>query len=261
VSTVHVSLGEVAATLVLVALAIAASAWRRADLERDIGLAVVRSFLQLTAVGYVIKAIFDSDSLWVVVLLLAVMVAVGTLTARGRAKAVPGALGAIAVALSVAAAATLGLVLALGVFPASPRYLVPVGGMVIGNAMTAAAVALNRLADEVHGRAGLIEASLALGATARQASAGLVTKSLRSGLIPLIDQTKTTGLVTFPGVMVGSLLAGAEPLDAVRLQLVLLWTLLGAVALAALIAVGLGYRGFFTSAQQLREPPPDPPVG
>jgi putative ABC transport system permease protein len=261
VSTVHVSLGEVAATLVLVALAIAASVWRRADLERDIGLAVVRSFLQLTAVGYVIKAIFDSDSLWVVVLLLAVMVAVGTLTARGRAKAVPGALGAIAVALSVAAAVTLGLVLALGVFPASPRYLVPVGGMVIGNAMTAAAVALNRLADEVHGRAGLIEASLALGATARQASAGLVTKSLRSGLIPLIDQTKTTGLVTFPGVMVGSLLAGAEPLDAVRLQLVLLWTLLGAVALAALIAVALGYRGFFTFAQQLREPPPDPPVG
>lgn len=260
-STVHVSLGEVAATLVLVALAVAASFWRRADLERDIGLAVLRSFLQLTAVGYVIKAIFDSDSLWVVVLLLAVMVGVGTFTARGRAKAVPGALGAIAVALSVAAAATLGLVLALGVFPASPRYLVPVGGMVIGNAMTAAAVALNRLADEVHGRAGLIEASLALGATARQASAGLVTKSLRSGLIPLIDQTKTTGLVTFPGVMVGSLLAGAEPLDAVRLQLVLLWTLLGAVALAALIAVALGYRGFFTAAQQLREPPPDPPVG
>ncbi len=255
------SLGEVAATLVLVALAIAASVWRRADLERDIGLAVLRSFLQLTAVGYVIKAIFDSDSLWVVVLLLAVMVAVGTLTARGRAKAVPGALSAIAVALSVAAAVTLGLVLALGVFPATPRYLVPVGGMVIGNAMTAAAVALNRLADEVHGRAGLIEASLALGATARQASAGLVTKSLRSGLIPLIDQTKTTGLVTFPGVMVGSLLAGAEPLDAVRLQLVLLWTLLGAVALAALIAVALGYRGFFTPSQQLREPPPEPPVG
>lgn len=255
----HVSLGDVAATLVLVALAVAVSLWRRADLERDLGLAVLRSFLQLTAVGYVIKAIFDSDSLWVVTLLLAAMVAVGTFTARGRAKAVPGSLGPIAVALSVAAAATLGLVLALGVFPATPRYLVPVGGMVIGNAMTATAVALNRLADEVEGQAGLIEASLALGATARQASAGLVTRSLRSGMIPLIDQTKTTGVVTFPGVMVGSLLAGAAPLQAVRLQLVLLWTLLGAVALAALVAVSLGYRGFFTPAQQLRDL--EPPVG
>jgi putative ABC transport system permease protein len=195
----------------------------------------------------------------VVALLLAVMVGVGTFTARARARAVPGSLGTIAIALAVAAAATLGLVLALGVFPATPRYMVPVGGMVIGNAMTATAVALNRLADEVHGQGALIEATLALGATARQASAGLVTKSLRSGMIPLIDQTKTTGIVTFPGVMVGSLLAGAAPLQAVRLQLVLLWTLLGAVALAGLIAVSLGYRGFFTSAHQLRDL--EPPVG
>jgi UDP-glucose/iron transport system permease protein len=253
----HVSLGDVAATLVLVAVAAAVSLWRRADLEKDIGIAVLRSFVQLTAIGYVIKAIFDSDSIWVVVLLLAVMVGVGTLTARSRAKGVPGSLAPIVFALSVAAAATLGLVLALGVFPATPRYMVPVGGMVIGNAMTATAVALNRLADEVQGQAGLIEASLALGATARQASTGLVTKSLRSGMIPLIDQTKTTGIVAFPGVMVGSLLAGAEPLQAVRLQLVLLWILLGAVALAGLIAVSLGYRGFFTPAHQLRdlEPP------
>ena len=80
-----------------------------------------------------------------------------------------------------------------------------------------------------------------------------MARSLRSGMIPLIDQTKTTGIVFFPGTMVGMLLAGAEPVDAVRLQLVLLWVLLGAVALAALIAVSLGYRGFFTDAHQLRD--------
>ena len=254
-STVDISLGEVAASLVLVALAAAVSLWRRADLERDLGLAVLRSFLQLTAVGYVIQAIFDSDSLWLVVLLLAGMVAFGAVTAGNRARAVPGALRGIVPALSAAAAVTLGLVLALGVFPAEPRFLVPVGGMVIGNSMTSAAVALNRLADEVEARAGLIEATLALGATSRQAAAGLVTRSLRSGMIPLIDSTKTTGVVFFPGTMVGMLVAGAEPLDAVRLQLILLWVLLGAVALAALIAVALGYRGFFTRAHQLREPP------
>lgn len=144
--------------------------------------------------------------------------------------------------------------LGLGVFEAEPRYLVPVGGMVIGNSMTAAAVALNRLADEVSGQSRQIEAALALGATARQAVAGLVTRSLRSGLIPLVDSTKTTGVVFFPGTMVGMLVAGAEPLDAVRLQLILLWVLLGAVSLAALIATALGYRGFFTAAHQLREP-------
>ena len=252
-TTVSISLGEVVATLALVAIAAAVSFWRRADLEQDLGLAVLRSFLQLTAVGYVIQAIFDSDSLWLVAGLLAAMVAFGSITARGRARAVPGALGPIVLALGTAAAVTIGLVLALGVFDAEPRYLVPVGGMVIGNSMTSAAVALNRLADEVHSGTQQIEAMLALGATSRQASRGLVTRSLRSGMIPLIDSTKTTGVVFFPGTMVGMLIAGAAPIDAVRLQLILLWTLLGSVALAALIAVSLGYRGFFTPAHQLRE--------
>jgi putative ABC transport system permease protein len=253
--SIDVTLGEVAATLALVAVAAAVSLWRRADLERDLGLAVVRSFLQLTAVGYVIQAIFDSDEWWSITLLLVVMVAFGTYTARRRAREVPGATWPLALALSVAAATTLGLVIALGVFEAEARYLVPVGGMVIGNSMTAAAVSLNRLADEVRGSARRLEATLALGATSRQAATGLLTRSLRSGMIPLIDSTKTTGVVFFPGTMVGMLLAGADPLDAVRLQLVLLWALLGSVALAAVLATALGYRGFFTPAHQLREPP------
>ena len=254
-STVDISLVEVAASLALVALAVGVSLWRRAELERDLAVAVLRSFLQLTAIGYVIQAIFDSDSLWLVAALLVVMVLFGAFTARSRAKGVPGALGPLVVALGFAAAVTLGLVLALGVFEAKPRYLVPVGGMVIGNTMTAAAVALNRLADEVRTQAGLIEAMLALGASSRQAATGLVTRSLRSGLIPLIDSTKTTGIVFFPGTMVGMLVAGAEPIDAVRLQLILLWVLLGSVSLAAVVAVSFGYRSFFTHAHQLRELP------
>ena len=98
-----------------------------------------------------------------------------------------------------------------------------------------------------------IEATLALGATAREAAAPFVRRALRSGTITLIDSTKTTGLIFFPGTMVGMLLAGAEPTDAVRLQLILLYALLGSVATSALVATGLAYRNFFTPAQQLRE--------
>jgi putative ABC transport system permease protein len=254
-TSIHLSLWQVAGTLVLVAIAAVASLWRRAEFEGDIVVAVFRSFVQLTAVGYVIQAIFDSDSLLLVVALLSFMVFFGAWTARGRAKSVPGAFVPLLIALGTAAAVTLALVLILDVFDAKARYLVPVGGMVIGNAMTAAAVALNRLGDEVHDRAGLIEATLSLGATARQASAGLVSRSLRSGLIPLIDQTKTTGMVFFPGAMVGAILGGASPVNAVRLQLILLWTLMGAAALSALIATTLAQGRFFTAAHQLREPP------
>jgi UDP-glucose/iron transport system permease protein len=254
-SSIHVTLGEVAAALALVAIAaIASRAWH-ADLEEDIGIAVVRSLIQLTAIGYVITLIFDQDSALLVLALITVMVFFGAFTARQRAKQVPNAFWPLLIALAVAAAATLGLVIVLGIFPATPRYLVPVGGMVIGNAMTSAAVALNRLGEDVHDRSRQIEATLALGATSSQAVTPLVRRSLRSGMITLIDSTKTTGLIFFPGTMVGMLLAGANPTDAVRLQLILLYVLLGAVSIAALMAITLARRNFFTPAHQLREPP------
>ena len=253
--TIHVSVEQLLLSLGLVAVAVAISLVRRVDIERDIGVAVVRSFAQLTAVGYVIDAIFRSDSTAFAVALIAVMVVFGAFTARSRAKSVPGAFWPLLVALSLAAAATLVLVVVLGVFHSTPRYLVPVGGMVVGNAMTAAAVALNRLGDEVRASSGALEATLALGAPWPEAVRPIVRRSLRSGVIPLIDSTKTTGVIFFPGTMVGMLLAGAQPVDAVRLQLIRLYVLLGAVSIAAVAAVTRGARGFFTPAHQLRELP------
>jgi putative ABC transport system permease protein len=254
-SSIDVSLGEVAASLALVAVAAGVSRWRRAGLEEDIGVAVIRSLVQLTAIGYVITVIFDRDELTLVIALIAVMVVFGAIQARARAKAVPEAFVPLLISLAVAGSLTLGLVVALGIFEPTPRYLVPVGGMVIGNAMTAAAVALNRLGDDIRDSAHRIEATLALGATSTEAVSPIVRRSLRSGMITLIDSTKTTGLIFFPGTMVGMLLAGADPTDAVRLQLILLYVLLGATAIAALLAVTLARRNFFTAAHQLREPP------
>src|SRR6185503_3331051 len=176
-------MGEVAAALALVGVAVAVSFWQRTGLEEDIAVAVARSFVQLTAIGYVVKVVFEEDSLLLVVALISAMAVLGAFTARSRARRVPHAFWPLLVALGVAGAATLGLVVALGVFPAEPRYLVPVGGMVIGNAMTAAAVALNRLGDDVADSARAIEATLALGAPVAEAARPLVRRSLRSATI------------------------------------------------------------------------------
>lgn len=253
-----IGIEQVLAALALVAVAVGLSLWQRAELERDIALATVRSFVQLSAIGLVINLIFEHDDLVFVLALLTVMIGFGTYTARSRAKAVPGAALPVAFALSLAAITTLGLVVLLGVFEPKAQFMVPVGGMVIGNAMNAASVTLNRLADDVHDLRDKIEARLALGATARQAIAPFLIRSLRSGTIPLIDATKTAGLIFFPGTMVGMLIAGAEPIDAVRLQLILLYAILGSVALSSLTVGLIGYRGFFTAAQQLKEIKKDP---
>src|SRR2546421_788961 len=170
IAAIHLTLAQVTAALALVGLAAAVSIWQHADLERDIAVATIRSFIQLTAIGYVIKIIFDQNNLVFVFALIGAMVLFGALTARQRARKVPHAFWPLLIALALAGTSTLAVVVALGVFKAQARYLVPVGGMVIGNAMTAAAVALNRFGDDIAAGAAEIEATVALGATSSQAA-------------------------------------------------------------------------------------------
>jgi UDP-glucose/iron transport system permease protein len=254
VTTADITLLQTAAALILVAIAVALSLWQRLGAEREIVVAAVRAALQLTALGLVIDVIFETDSLAWTLALLAAMVVFGAFTARGRAKGVPNALPVLLVALSVSAVATVGITVAIGIVAATPRTLIPLGGMVIGNAMVGAATSLHRLAAEMRSSAAEIEARLSLGATAQEAAAPVVRQSLKTGMIGIVDKTKTAGLVFIPGTMVGMLLAGADPTDAVRLQLVLFYVLLGSVAISAVVATTLASRRFFTPSHQLREP-------
>ena len=244
---------QVLGALALVAVAILLSFWRGARLEDDIVLAVARSFVQLVAVGYVLKVIFDAGQVAWALPLLAGMVLFGAFTARGRATRVPDALPILVVALGASAAGTLGVAIVTGALDANARSLIPVGGMTIGNAMTASAIALDRLGAELSRATAEVEARLSLGATSREASAPVVRRSLVAGMINVIDSTKSAGLVFFPGTMVGMILTGAAPLDAVRLQLILFYLLVGGVAIAVVLAVSLASGRFFTSAHQLRE--------
>jgi putative ABC transport system permease protein len=247
------TVGSALLTLGLVAVAIALSLYERLDLEREIGVAVVRSFVQLAAIGYVINFIFGLESIGAVALLLAGMVLFAAWTSARRAGDVPRAFVVVALAVGVAAVATLGLLLALGVIPATARYLIPLGGMVIGNSMNAASLTLTRIRDDVREQRPKVEAALALGATSRQAVSPILKTALQRALIPLIDATKTTGIIFLPGAMVGMIIAGADPLEAVRLQIVVLYMLLGSVSIAAILVGTLSYRSFFTPSHQIRK--------
>jgi putative ABC transport system permease protein len=245
--------GQVAGSLSLVAVAIALSRWRGVRLETEIAWAVVRSFVQLLALGYVIKLIFDAGNVGWVVPVLVVMVVFGAVTARGRALGVPDALPLLLASIGVAVAATLGLALAVGAIHATSRTLIPVGGMVIGQAMVASGIALSRLEFEIGAAPNEIEARLSLGATWRQAVDPIVRRSLTAGMINTIDATKTAGIVAIPGTTVGMLLGGAAPLDAIRLQLILFYLLVGATAIVVVLVTTFAARGFFTHAHQLRD--------
>jgi putative ABC transport system permease protein len=239
-------------TLGLVAVAVVLSLYQRLDLEKDIGVAMVRSFVQLAAIGYIIDYVFGLENLGAVVLLLGGMVLFAGWTSARRARGVPRA---FFVAVGAAAVATLGLLLLLRIVPPTARYLIPLGGMVIGNSMNTASLTLTRIRDDVTEQRPKVEAALALGAARRQAVSPILRTALRRALIPLIDATKTTGIIFLPGAMVGMIIAGADPLEAVRLQIVVLYMLLGSVSIAAILVGLLSYRSFFTARHQLRPTP------
>jgi putative ABC transport system permease protein len=251
--------GSALLTLGLVAVAVALSLYQRLDLEKDIGVAVVRSFVQLAAIGYVIDYVFGLESLRAVALLLAGMVGFAGWTSARRARGVPRAFLVAAGAIGVAAVATLSVLLLLQIVPATARYLIPLGGMVIGNSMNTASLTLTRIRDDLSEQRLKVEAALALGATSRQAISPTISPILKTALqralIPLIDATKTTGIIFLPGAMVGMIIAGADPLEAVRLQIVVLYMLLGSVSIAAILVGLLSYRSFFTARHQLRLAP------
>ena len=161
----------------------------------------------------------------------------------------------IGVAVGAAALATLGLLLTLRIVPPTARSLIPLGGMVIGNSMNAASLTMTRIRDDVAEQRLKVEA--ALGATSRQAVSPILRTALQRALIPLIDATKTTGIIFLPGAMVGMIIAGADPLEAVRLQIVVLYMLLGSISIAAILVGTLSYRSFFTPRHQLRTAPPE----
>jgi putative ABC transport system permease protein len=245
---------QVAGSLALVAVAIGLARWEGIPLGHEIAWAVFRSFVQLIALGYVIKWIFEANDIAWVLPVLAVMIVFGAFTSRGRAPGVPHALPILLLAIGIGTAATIGLALAVGAIHATSRALIPIGGMVIGQGMVSSGLSLSRLQFELGESSAQIEARLSLGATWRQAVDPILRRSISAGMLPTIDSTKTAGLVAIPGTTVGMLLAGAAPLDAVRLQLILFYLLVGSTSIVAVLATTLAARGFFlTSAHQLRE--------
>lgn len=246
------SLPRVLAALALVALAAIISRWQALDLEKQILTASVRAFIQLIAIGYALNFIFAANSPLAILLILAVMISIAGYTAGKRGRGVPHAGRVAWAAISFGAALTLGLLVVLGIFHFTAQQIIPIAGMVIGNSMNVCSLVMGRVRDEVNGRSAQIEAALALGATGRQSAHPYLRTALHSGMTPIVDSTKTVGLIQLPGAMTGMILAGASPLEAVQLQIIVMYMLIGAAAFTGLAAIWFTHRQFLTSAHQLR---------
>ncbi len=242
----------VAASVVLVLLAAAITGWQRLGITREILIAGLRAFVQLLAVGAVLSFLFGHAGLLGALAWLAGMVVVAGVEASRRAKGMPVALRTATTGIAVGAVTTLGVLLVLGVIAFQPRVVVPVGGMVISTCMQVAALVLRGLRSAAADLRPQVEARLSLGLTADQAIEGYAGEAVRTALTPVILATKVVGIISLPGAMTGLILAGVDPLTAIRYQIVVMYMLLAAGAVTALVTARLGARSLFDDAQRLR---------
>ncbi|MPZ88712.1 MAG: iron export ABC transporter permease subunit FetB [Nitriliruptorales bacterium] len=245
-----------AISLLLVAVAVAVSLARKLGLERRILWAATRALVQLLRVGVALTLVIRPHQplVWSWLWVAAMTVYAGDVVRR-RAREIPRLLPLAAVAFTAAALVTLGTLFGFGIFPVQGRTVVPLAGMMIGNAMNATVLTARRTVEELRDNRQEVEVRLALGQPSATAARPYLAAALRTALIPQIETTKAVGLVFLPGAMTGLILAGVDPIDAVLVQAVVMFLVLGAVATTSTV-VGIGLiRRLFTADHRLRPLP------
>ncbi|KAJ6300176.1 hypothetical protein OIU76_021050 [Salix suchowensis] len=239
------------AATAVVLMAVILSYMQKLGLEGEMVYSIIRAFLQLSVIGFVLQFIFSQNhAVWIIIAYI-FMVSVAGYTAGQRAKHVPRGKWVAGASILAGTAVTMFLLVILNVFPFTPRYIIPVAGMMVGNAMTVTGVTMKRLRDDIKVQMNLVETALALGATPRQATHQQVKRALVIALSPVLDNAKTVGLISLPGAMTGLIMGGASPLEAIQLQIVVMNMLIGASTVSSIMSTYLCWPAFFTKAYQL----------
>ncbi len=252
---VELGLLQILWALGLMVGAIALAYFQQLDLGWNLAIATVRTLFQLFAVGYVLAVVFAWRTPWGVFAVWVVMGAITTLVARNRiSKKTQGLLPIIGGSLAISTALTLLYTTTMVIRPAvwyEPQYMIPLTGIVLGNAMDAASITGDRLLGAFKRNRIEIETHLSLGATPTQAIAAYQREAIRAGLIPTLNAMLVVGVVTLPGMITGQLLGGVDPLIASLYQmLVMFMVAFSNLVTSCLVSIGLRRR-FFNRADQL----------
>lgn len=238
----------------LMAIAIGVSAWQQLGLERQMGIATLRTILQLLLVGYFLALAFSLQNVWLILAIVLVMTSIAAVVARNRiSRKIPYLLPLTGSVLFFTTAFTLGYVNLLVVRPDpwfDPQYLIPLAGILLGNGMSAAAIAGERLVSRLNSSQVEIETHLSLGASPRQATQGYQIEAIQAGLIPTLNAMTVVGIVKLPGIITGQLISGEDPLNAALYQMLIMFMLASTDLLAALLITQGIYNQFFNAAEQ-----------
>lgn len=193
--------------------------------------ATARMLLQLLLIGYVLIYIFDADQPGIIVgVLLVMLVAASWIAIRPVQQKQPHVYRSAFIAIAFSGVLTLALVSqwVIGVDPwFSPRYLIPLAGMIFAGAMNTVSLAAERLQAE----------------TARGVPFSESRRiALQASMIPMINSLFAVGVVALPGMMTGQILSGVSPIVAAKYQIVVMTMLFGVSGMSAAIYITLAAR-------------------
>ena len=250
VGQLQLGLAQAAAAALAAFFVVLLARRRQIHLESEAAIAMLRGLVQIIAVGSILVLLLRSPRWTGIFLLIAMIVAAGA-TSTKRAKGIPGSFKVSTYSIACGAGSVIALMTWLGVIDTAITALIPVGSMLIANAMNTNGLALNRFRSDLLAHVGEIEAALALGADPRQSVSPYVQASFEASLIPAIDSLRSLGIVWIPGLMAGMLLSGARPVYAAIYQFVVLAMIFAASGLTSLISTLLIRTHAFTPADQL----------
>lgn len=246
---------DLALALGIMGIAIALSSWQKLAMSGQLLFATGRSLLQLMIVGYILEFVFALDNSWAVLAILLMMLTIAAIVARNRiGKKIRGLFPVVWGSLFASAALTLSYTIVLIIRPPhwyEPQYLIPLGGMILGNGLNSASLSGERLVSKIKSSSLEIETHLSLGATPKQAIAGYRTVAISTGLIPTINSMMVVGMVSLPGMFTGQVLAGSNPLNAASYQILILFAIAFTNLTTALLVTEGVYRRFFNQDSQL----------
>ena len=249
---------DIGIAAVLIVLDAVLSVLLRLRLHWQLALAATRMVVQLVLIGFVLRAVFAIASPVITLALILVMVAIAGTEVASRPEQRLGRfgnyiVGATSVSLATFLTAILALTTAIRPSPwYDAHYAVPLAGIILGNVLNGASLALDSLLGGVVREKAAIEAHLMLGHTFQRAMRGLVRTSVRRALLPIINQMSAAGIITLPGIMTGQILAGMDPLEAAKYQILLMFLLSGGSGLAAVAVVYLAAARLTDDRQRLR---------
>ncbi|HFI0463290.1 TPA: iron export ABC transporter permease subunit FetB [Streptococcus suis] len=235
----------------LVFIALGFSYWQKLKLEKEIIIGVIRAIIQLVAVGYVLEFIFGYNHPAFTTGLVLVMITNASYNAAKRGKVIKQGWLLSFIAITIGAGITLAVLVLSGALDYVPNQIIPVSGMVVGNAMVALGLTYRQMVADFRNKREEVETKLSLGADILPSAIDIIRDAIKTGMQPTIDSAKTLGIVSLPGMMTGLILAGSSPVQAIKYQIMVTFMLLSTTSISSFVAAYLAYRGFYNKRKQV----------